>query len=84
MTRLEMAVDSHLARHPAFGPRMDLTLMTKAERLRTGGRSSVIFASPLRPGHGIVPVLDIGADQIKDARQRRYKEIANIVFRIDP
>ncbi len=47
------------------------------------GPAKIILSCPLRPWHAVVPVLDIRADQVEDSRERRDKQVADIVLGID-
>jgi hypothetical protein len=43
----------------------------------------IILASPLGPRHTVVPILDIGADQIEYPGQRRDEQVSDIVLGVD-
>ena len=43
----------------------------------------VILSSSLSAGHSIVPMLDIGADEVEDTRNGRDQEVSYVVFRVD-
>jgi hypothetical protein len=46
--------------------------------------TEIIPLHSLRAGHRVVPVLDVRADEVEDAREWRDQEIADIVLCVDP